>query len=67
MAFVGILLIAALFCMLGFGLSCAAAAIVLAVLHRRKERRWMKIAAIVCGISAAVCIALPIAFLLFVV
>ena len=67
MAFIGILVIAALFCMLGFGLCCAVAAIVLAVLYRKKSRRWMKIATIVCGISASVCIALPIAFLLFVV
>lgn len=40
-----------------WGIACAVAAVVLALIYRSHRRRWQKVAAIVCGVVAALCIA----------
>ena len=66
MAFVSMLLVLAWLGMLCFGGFCLVLCIVLALVNRKKHRRWMKIIAIISGILAAVNLAAGIGVWLFI-
>ena len=66
MAFISMLLVLAWLGMLVFGAFCLVLSIVLALVNRKKHRRWVKIIAIISGILSAVNLAVGIGVWLFI-
>lgn len=65
MMFVSMMIVLIVMGMAFFGLISAILAIAFAVLHRKRDRRWMKIASIVLGIVAVVNLLVSGGFVLF--